>query len=479
MVKKNRLLALGILLSCFTYSLNATPSVDFDGDGYSDPVLISVARDGGLSWRTQLSGTGSGLSLGNIGRIGVNAIFGSWKAPASGDIGVISPTADGQVQWQILDDPNRTILLGNVEGYALSGGDLNGNGILDAVVVNKSRRRAIWHIHLDPFIKEPPAGAPEVRKISFGKWNDTQFLAPLPNGGYALGIITQDNRKHTVIQKYDLTTNTISTQGRISRFFATKGLNRPEAIRGADGEIRLLITRNQGSSVQVYIYSLKGRRYTKTVIPKDGDIILGDFGPDAGEEVGVQQGRDLAIYNPSSGSIITRPIGDGILIDGNNSNLVEKELIPPQNSGGNPSGGGNPVDPPTVGEIANCASVSPFPSSYIYKMIGSTHFSPTDVRRNTIGLVIRPGGPGPFPSCISVVNTNGNVLANMGLYQRGSGWEARYYAGIGCGRETPYNGETIASMARQSGNGSYILFNMGSICYGPIDASQCVGSSQC
>jgi len=476
MLRKNGFLGLGIFFWCLTCPVGATPSSDFDGDGYSDPVLIAVARDGSLSWRAELSGTGNGISLGTIGMIGVNAIFGPWSAPDAADIGVVSPTSDGKVEWQILNESQQRILLGNVEGYALSGGDLNGNGVLDAVVVNKSRRRAIWNVSLDPFIKDRGVGALEVRQIPFGKWSDIHFLAPLQSGGYALGIITQDEQKHAMIQKYDLTTNTITTQRRISRFFAIKGLSRPEAIRGADGQVRLLITRKQENSVQLYVYSLTGRRYTRTVLPIDGDIVIGDFGPDAGEEVGVQQGSTLAIYNPSSGSVITRTIGEGILIDGNNSNLVKKESIPPANSGG---GEGAPVDIPAVGEVKNCASVAPFPSSYIYKMIGSTHFSPTDVRRNTIGLIIRPGGPGPFPSCISVVSTNGNVLANLGLYQRGSGWEARYYAGIGCGKETPYNGETFAAMARESGNGSFVLFNMGSICYGPIDASRCVGSSQC
>ena len=459
-------------------TLKAGPSFDFDKDGYSDPVLISIARDGNLSWRSSLSTTGQGLSLGSIGRVGYNAIFGAWQVPNSADIGVISATSEGQVEWQISADSNRAITLGDVQGYALSGGDLNNNGILDAVVVNKTRRRAIWHVLLDPF-----AGGIEKRQISFGKWRDAHFLVPLPSGGHALGIIALDKHKNTIIQRYDVLTNTITTQRRIPRLFSSKGISRPEAIRGADGEIRLMIKRKQNATIQIYIYSLRGRRYTKTTLPIDGDIIIGDFGPDAGQEIAVQQGSSLAIYNPSSGSIATQLIGDGILIDQNNSNLVEKELIPPQNSGGNVGGGVNiPVAPaaPSVGEVATCPSVAPFPSSYIYKIIGSTHFSPTDVRRNTIGLVIKSGGVGPFPDCITVLDIKGTVLANMGLYQRGSGWEARYYAGIGCGTSTPFNGEAVASMAKQSSNqGPYILFNMGSVCYGAIDASQCLGSSQC
>jgi hypothetical protein len=101
------------------------------------------------------------------------------------------------------------------------------------------------------------------------------------------------------------------------------------------------------------------------------------------------------------------------------------------------------------------------------------------VRRNTIGIVVRPGGRGPFPSCVQAIDTAGNVVAQLGLYARGAGWEARYYAGVGCGTGTPFNGASVASKARANTGSPRIYMNFGGVCYGPIDAGVCIGSNQC
>lgn len=122
----------------------------------------------------------------------------------------------------------------------------------------------------------------------------------------------------------------------------------------------------------------------------------------------------------------------------------------------------------------NCRDL---PGSHIYKTIGSEHFH--DIRRNTIGLIVKPGGSGPFPSCIEAKDIDGNVIAKLSLYERGNGWAARYYAGIGCGRSTPFNGNGVGSRAKKNTGTTDIILDFGSVCYGPIDASRCIGSKQC
>lgn len=124
--------------------------------------------------------------------------------------------------------------------------------------------------------------------------------------------------------------------------------------------------------------------------------------------------------------------------------------------------------------VSNCQK---YPGSFIYKTVGSSHFS--DVRRNTIGLILRYGAPGPYPSCVSVKDSRGNVVAKMGLYARGAGWAARYYAGIGCGAGTPYNGSAVASRAKKNTGSTKVNLDFGNRCYGPIEANRCIGSSQC
>lgn len=124
-----------------------------------------------------------------------------------------------------------------------------------------------------------------------------------------------------------------------------------------------------------------------------------------------------------------------------------------------------------------CSSVKSFPGSHIYKTIGSHHF--TDIRRNTVGLILKIGASGPFPSCVSALDKEGKEVAKLGLYARGAGWAARYYAGIGCGSRTALNGNAIGSKARKNTGSTNIYMDFGSTCYGPIDATRCIGSSQC
>lgn len=135
---------------------------------------------------------------------------------------------------------------------------------------------------------------------------------------------------------------------------------------------------------------------------------------------------------------------------------------------------------PETGSLGqSCGSVKSLPGSFIYKTIGSTHFSPGDVRRNTIGLVVEPGVRAAWPTCLAVVDSDGNQVAALGRYEVGGKWSARYYAGIGCGSGTPFNGARVAANARQNTGSESVYIDFGSTCYGPFEADRCVGSSQC
>jgi hypothetical protein len=84
-----------------------------------------------------------------------------------------------------------------------------------------------------------------------------------------------------------------------------------------------------------------------------------------------------------------------------------------------------------------------------------------------------------WPGCLDVLDKKGNNIAKLGLYATGSGWAARYYAGILCASGTPYGGETVASKARKRTRSNDIYIDFGKTCYGPISANRCIGSKQC
>jgi hypothetical protein len=124
-----------------------------------------------------------------------------------------------------------------------------------------------------------------------------------------------------------------------------------------------------------------------------------------------------------------------------------------------------------------CSRVQGLPGAFIYKTIGSHHF--TDIRRNTIGLIARPGVNMFWPSCVGVLDSSGEKIGSLALYDTGDGWSARYYAGIGCASSEPYNGNAMADRARRNTRSEDIYFDFGSTCYGPVEADECVRSTSC
>jgi hypothetical protein len=284
-----------------------------------------------------------------------------------------------------------------------------------------------------------------------------------------------------VISFLDPLTGVITVRRRFPSILSSRGISRPQPVLNPDGTIDLLVYRRRGPQVETYVYSMMGREISKKNFPAGGEIVVGDFLADAGQEIGVPKGDALTLYNPYTGTVQIKLIARGIVVDVFNINRINRLGIksPPSsvNNGQEPAEEDDEALP--SGKIKNCQKIAPFPGSHIYKTIGSTHFAPGDVRRNTIGLIVRPGGEGPFPSCITVVDRSGAVLAKMGLYSRGNGWAARWYAGFGCGSDTPLNGSTVASRAEANSGNTDIYFKLDSICYGPVDAGRCVGSSQC
>lgn len=122
-----------------------------------------------------------------------------------------------------------------------------------------------------------------------------------------------------------------------------------------------------------------------------------------------------------------------------------------------------------------CSKLSAWNNSFIYKTIGSKHFG--DVRRNTIGLVIRSGYRGPFPGKLKVYDTLGKTVGALALYATGGGWAGRYYAGI---KGTPArNGAAIARIAKKNTGSENVYIAFNKLCYGPIKANRCIGSKQC
>ncbi len=445
--------------------------IDVDADGRSDILIIDITASG-LVWFNAASAQSfaQASNLGSLGKNGDLLTPGSWLAAASPQIGVAShDSKTGKVSITVSNNGQSSVVeVGQGGDIIISGGDYDGNGVLDTVAVNSG---GAAKVKLNPF-----AGGSESAQLNFaaGAASSAQGLFINRSGTKdEIGLVKTrkiGKRNYYLLKASDIQKNKFS-----KRYPSSKGYALVDAvpIAQSNGVDSLLFYEKRGSRRRVSVFNLKGGRQYGAKQSR-GTLLVGDYLADAGEEFAIYSNGNLRVFNPFTSTATTfSGLPNGVPADHVNVEVFEGSGGSDDTGGGGDAGGGDAGE-----DVQGCNSVRSFPTStHIYKTVGSSHFN--DIRRNTSGLIIRPGASGPFPSCIYIMDTKGNKLGAMGLYQTGGGWAARYYAGIGCGSGSPYSGSTFASKARANTGNPNILFNFGSFCLGPINAGQCIGSSQC
>ena len=462
----------------FIARVEAQAPTDFDGDGVSDLTRVSKESDNSLTWEALLSSDGATLPLGSIGTDGDAPIVASWGIEGP-QVGVASAT-DGAntITWSILDGSSQTTsrTFGKQGDLVVSGGDFNGDGKPDGAVVRLVRGEAQWDVSYDLF--DLASSTPTYETLTFGQSGDRVFFARMDGGAVDwIGVVRKSRSNRSVARVKNLVTGEVRQYTRLPKFASAGSRPRAFGVRQASGPDLLGFEVISGSATTIRVYSLSGALVGQHRFAGTGQSLVGDFNDGSGFEVAFQGSRESGVFNPVSGEVREAQFLGGTAVDEININAVGSASTPggnddQDNDNGNGGGGNGGSGKPT-----GCSSIVPWPGSHIYKTVGSDHF--TDIRRNTIGVILKVGASGPFPQCVSAIDSRGGTIASLGLYERGFGWAARYYAGYGCGISTPLNGSAVASQARRGAGSSKIYVKFDKVCYGPIEASRCVNSSSC
>lgn len=468
--------ALTLLTLCTVcrFAHSAVPN-DFDADGVSDLTRVEIGSDDALTWKASLSASGTTSTLGTLGKKGDHLAMAQWLGVGT-QIGVVSEsTTDDSIVWTIVNGAGTPVQFsfGSKGDLVVAGGDFNGNGAADAAVVRLVNGKATWQIALDPMI----SGTVQPTGTVFGRSGDRVFFARVDGTAVDwIGVISKGSGNRSVARMRNLVTGEVRRFSRIPKL-ASQG-SRPRAfpIRQASGADLLGFQVSRGSATRITVSAFSGVRVYSAAFAGAGISVVGEFNAAPGYEVAYQSADESVVLSPTAGEERETTFLSGVAVDEININVVGSARSGDTSggNGGNSGGGGGGS---SEGSVSQCSSILSWPGGHIYKTIGSEHFF--DVRRNTIGIVVRPGGRGPFPSCVQALDTSGKVVAQLGLYARGAGWEARYYAGVGCGTGTPFNGVSVAAKARANTGSPRIYMNFGGVCYGPIDAGVCIGSKQC
>ena len=467
----NKCIVIAITCLAFVSVLEAQVPTDFDGDGRSDLTKITIEDDKSLTWTAKLSSTGESEELGSLGSSGDHAIMGQWQGSATQIGTVLSNTADNTLTWTIIEASGATIerTFGKSGDLAIAGGDFNGDGATDAVVVRLTAGKAVWEISYDLFSNA--ASTPET--VTFGRTGDRVFFARIDQEVTDwIGVMRKGSGNRSIARMKNLVTGEVRQFTRMPKFASTGVRPRAIPIRQESGADLLGFQVSKGKNTTLKVFSLAGSLISSTNFEGSGEVVVGDFIEGNGYELAFQGAKESGIFNPISAEVREDEFLGGVAVDEINLNTVGATPTPTPPDDGSGDNGDN-----SGGSISQCSQIVAWPGGHIYKTIGSEHFS--DIRRNTIGVILKEGARGPFPSCVKAIDTEGNVLASLGLYARGAGWEARYYAGIGCGISTPLNGDAVADKARRNTGSATIYMNFGGVCFGPITANQCVNSTSC
>lgn len=465
-------------VACLSLAAQAAAQVptDFDGDGVSDLTRITKESDNSLTWEAQLSSDSTTLQLGSIGSDGDAPILAAWDSGGP-QLGVVSQDESAKaLTWSILNGVPSPVerTFGKKGDLVVSGGDFNGDGKADGAVVRLVAGQAQWNVSYSLF--DPGNSTPTFETFNFGATGDRVFYARI--GGDSvdwIGVIRKGRSNRSIARVKNLVTGEVRQYTRLPKFASTGLRPRAFAIRQESGPDLLGFDVVTGNKTTIKAYSLSGNLVGEHRFASKGVSVVGNFNEGSGFEVAFQGANESGVFNPISGEVRESQFLGGTAVDEINVNAVGAP--PPSNdNGGSNNGGGNSGGGGGEG-LSSCSKIVSWPGSHIYKTVGSEHFS--DIRRNTIGVILKVGASGPFPQCVSAIDRKGNVIASLGLYERGFGWAARYYAGYGCGMGTPLNGSGVASRARQNTGSTSIYVKFDGVCYGPIDANRCVNSNSC
>ena len=446
---------------------------DFDTDGGSDQTVVRIQADNSLLWLSRGLAASSATQIGEFGRSGDHLIVARWRGLSKPEVGVVTlDRTTRKVTWKIVDQIGDTqqVEFGKRGDLLISGADFNADGIADAAVARKAGRAVKWDIWPNMLAASGSSASP-VATLRFGRNGDRLFFVSPDGGGDWMGRLGKTRSGRAIVKLKSFVSGEVRSYAGYPAFAVSAQRPRPFPLRSPSAGDVLGFELANGSGTSYVFTNLDGSEFYRKTVTGKPIAVVGEFLADAGEELAYATDGEWSVLNPFSGAESALTSLSGIPVDEINVNTLTRSSS--NNNGSDP----DPTPPPGGNPGSECARVSPWPGSHIYKTIGSNHF--TDIRRNTIGLVIKAGGVGPFPNCVAALDTKGNQVAVLGLYAKGAGWAARYYAGIGCGSGTPYNGSRVASIARSNTGSSSIYMNFGTVCYGPIDANQCIGSGQC
>lgn len=305
-----------LLIAEHAYSQPRVP-LDLDGDGRSDFVIINISNDGTLNWKVY---SARGRLLTSVSSLGKN---GNHIAPTNWDgagirFGLLESTPTKTISWSAYSGSQSlgSFSFGRPRDVLLAGGDYDGNGVGDAVLYTRMRassRDRRWVFKFNPLLTQNSANVRR-RPLRLGKVDDLAFYASPDGARDWVGIL----RKGASGVGSSITLrDPFSKAKRVFRFpdYNVTG-NRPLPIARSDGRDMIALVTKDSGTTNVKVVSLDdGSLVAEKTFDGIGEIIVGDYRLEPGEEIAFQTSKGFIVYSPLYGVQGSIDIPAGIPID--------------------------------------------------------------------------------------------------------------------------------------------------------------------
>ncbi len=414
-----------------------------------------------LVWRLLDVQTGDARLLGEFGSMGEHIAMGRWLGTGGAQLGVVSvDSATREIVWRVLGIGGREIekRLGMAGDIVVAAADVDATGIDDPMIVSRNGRRLSWTVAFDLF-----RGGRRKMTFQIGARNEPPFFINFDKTGPWLGSISA-GKKATVVRVLNPRTGERRQVRRLPPLPAGASLQ-PVALNAPGGSQLLAVSRRAGDVTLLSLVDLQRRSLTTKKLAALGDLVVGDFLPDEGDEYALVSSSTVLIGNPFSGSQVkvAKPVANAILVDSFNVNRTTAAPAPttrPQPTTAprpnptatrSPGGGAAPASLNSV-----CASRSPIASGeMLIKSEASDHIHNGDPRTTGYTVVCARLCP-RNQSYAQFFYSDGSFAGAVARYGtfRGNG-KPRLYGAVG---QAPQHFATeIAEKASIIGNGKLYL----------------------
>ena len=330
----SRSLVLCSVLAATSSQAAQAAGADYDGNGFAEVPVITTSNSGELTWNLfdPISGK-TGVFTQGLGRAGDLPILANWlysKVTSAGALSAPSAESGGRLVWTIrtavrsgrsTSIQQHRKFLGRKGEIIISGGDFDGDGFSDALVLtNRGGGKYTWGLRGNFFVSSYNPGLNQNRAyFQFGRWGAEKPFFLNPDGNSDWFAVLACDRSDCLIRM----TQPFSKEGRTIRVGKVSDPSRvPVPIAQDDGSDILGFISETRSSTTIEVKNLRGETVRTLHVPFAGDVTVGNYGPGPGEELCVSSQGRFFIINPITGRSITLSGPRGQAADSININTV-------------------------------------------------------------------------------------------------------------------------------------------------------------